>query len=60
MTEGEIITRHHRPNGHGFEQTLGDNEGQGTPWGCKEARLSEQRNFTCSVTSLNLHDNLLR
>ena len=30
MTEGQIITWHHRPNGHGFEQTLGDNEGQGS------------------------------
>ena len=28
MTEREIITWHHRPNGHGFEQILGDNEGR--------------------------------
>ena len=32
---------HHQLNGHEFEQTPGDNEGQGSlvccsPWGCKE------------------------
>ena len=36
-------------DGHEFEQTLGDSEGQGSleccsPWGCKEARLSEEQN----------------
>ena len=28
MTEDEIIGWHHRLNGHVFEQTLGDSEGQ--------------------------------
>ena len=33
----EIVGWHHRLNGHEFEQTLGDNEGQGSlvccsPW----------------------------
>ena len=38
MTEHETIGWHHRLNGHEFEQTLGDGEGQGSlaccsPWG---------------------------
>ena len=38
MTEDEIVRWHHRLSGHGFEQTLGDSEGQGalecySPWG---------------------------
>ena len=27
----EMVGWHHRLNGHEFEQTLGDGEGQGTP-----------------------------
>ena len=39
-TEDETIRWHHRLNGHEFEQTPGDSEGQGSlacysPWGCK-------------------------
>ena len=35
--EDEMVGWHHRLNGHGFEQTLGDGEGQGSlaccsPW----------------------------
>ena len=29
MTENEMVGWHHRLNGHEFEQTLGDGEGQG-------------------------------
>ena len=41
MTEDEIIGWHHQLNGHEFEQTLGDGDGQGSllcssPWGLKE------------------------
>ena len=41
MTEDEMVGRHHRSNGHEFEQTPGDSEGQGSlafcsPWGHKE------------------------
>ena len=37
MTEDEMIGWHHRLNGHGFEQALGDGGGQGSlaccsPW----------------------------
>jgi len=40
-TEDEMVGGHHRLNGHEFEQTLGDGEGQGSlaccsPWGLKE------------------------
>ena len=40
MTEGEMVGWHHRLNGHKFEQTLGDSEGQGSlaccrPWSHK-------------------------
>ena len=36
-------------NGHEFEQTLGDSEGQGnlvccSPWGCRELDMTEQLN----------------
>ena len=30
MTENEIVGWHHRLNGYEFEQTLGDNVGQGS------------------------------
>ena len=40
VTEDEIVGWHHRLNVHEFEQTPGDNEGQGSltccsPWGQK-------------------------
>ena len=39
--EDEMLQQHHRLNGHEFEQTLGDGEGQGSlacysSWGLKE------------------------
>ena len=42
MTECEMIGWHHLLNGHEFEQTPGDGEGQErleywSPWGCKES-----------------------
>ena len=47
--EDEMVGWHHQLNGHEFEQTPGDSEGQGSlmrcnPWGCKELELAEQRN----------------
>ena len=46
MTEDEMVGQHHQFNGHEFEQTAGDGEGQGTlsccgPWGCKELDMTE-------------------
>ena len=52
LTKDEMVGRHHPLNGHDFEQTLGDSEGQGgleccSPRGGKESdmteRLSENR-----------------
>ena len=45
MTEDEMVGWHHRLNGHEFEQTPGDSEGQGglgycSPWGCKESDMT--------------------
>ena len=42
MSEDEMVGWHHRLDGHGFEQALGDGEGQGSlaccsPWGRKES-----------------------
>ena len=44
-----MVGRHHLLNGHAFEQTSGDRQGQGSlvycsPWGCKELDMSEQLN----------------
>ena len=41
MTEDEMVGWHHHHNGHEFEQTLGNSDGQGglvccSPWGRKE------------------------
>ena len=49
MIEGKIVGWHHQLNGHGFEQTLGDSEGQGSlaycsPWDCRESDTTEQLN----------------
>ena len=46
MTEDEMGEWHLRLNGHGFEQTQGDSEGQGSltccsPWDCKESDTTE-------------------
>ena len=49
MTEDEMVGWHHRLNGHGFEQTPGDGEEQGSlvccsPWGHKELDMTEWLN----------------
>ena len=49
MTEGRMVTWHHRLNGCEFEQAPGDGEGQGSlacnsPWGHKESDTTEQLN----------------
>ena len=46
MTGDEMVGWHHQFNGHEFEQTLGDGEGQGnlaccSPWGGKELDTTE-------------------
>ena len=49
MTEDEMVGWHHQLNGHEFEQTPGDGEGQGSlaccsPWVRKELDMTEQLN----------------
>ena len=49
MAEAEIVGWHHQLNGHEFEQTPGDSEGQGSlaccsPWGPKESDMAERLN----------------
>ena len=48
MTEDEMVRWHHQLDGHEFEQTLGDGEGQGSlvcysPWGGKESDMTKQQ-----------------
>ena len=45
MIDDEMIGWHHRLNGHEFERTLGDSEGQGSlacfnPWGHGELDMT--------------------
>ena len=47
MTEDEMVGWHHLLNGHEFEKTPGEGEGQGSltcchPWGHKESDTTEQ------------------
>ena len=49
MTEEEMVGWHHQQNGHEFEQTPGDSEGQGSlgcyhSWGRKESNMTERLN----------------
>ena len=49
MTEDKMVGWHHQLNGHEFEQTLGDGEGQKSlaycsPWGLKESDMTSWLN----------------
>ena len=49
MTEDEMVGWHHQLNGHEFEQTPGDSEGQGSltyysPWSCKDMDMTKPLN----------------
>ena len=64
MTENQMVGWHHRLNGHEFNQTLGDGEGQETlacfsPWGHKESDMTERLNNNSSKQSLMWVDMLL-
>ena len=59
MTEDKITGSHHRLNGHEFEQTLGDGEGQRSlaccsPWGHKESDTTRQLNSNDSPKAAQL------
>ena len=56
MTEDEMVGWHHLLNGYGFEQTLGDSEGQGSlacynPWSLKELNTTVTNNNNSSKIS---------
>ena len=58
-TEDEMAGWHHRLNGHGFEQTLGDSEGQGGQaccilWGHKDSDTTLATEQQQSTISLNV------
>ena len=57
VTEDEMVGWNHRLNRHEFEQTLGDNEEQGSLpccslWGCKESDMPDQLNNKISRLTL--------
>ena len=48
-TEDDMVGCHHWLNGHEFEQTPGDSEGQGSlacysPWSCKDLEMTKRLN----------------
>ena len=54
-----MVAWHHQLNGHEFEQTPGDGEGQGSlaccsPWGHKKSDTTEQLNNNIQIL-LDLH-----
>ena len=64
MTEDEMVGWHHQLNGHEFEQTPGNSEGQGSlvhcsPWGCKESDRTEQLNNNIRVIWVKVYGNSL-
>ena len=57
--QDEMVRRHHRLNGHEFEQAPGDDEGQGSlaccdSWGHKELEMTERR-LSNSNKKVKLH-----
>ena len=49
MAQDGMVVWHHQLNGHEFEQTPGNSEGQGSlacynPWGLKESNMTERLN----------------
>ena len=49
VAKDETVGWYHRLNGHEFEQTLEDGEGQGSlaccsPWDCKELDMTQKMN----------------
>ena len=54
VTENEVVEWHYQLNGHEFEQTPGETEGQGSLaccslWGCKESDTTEQLNNNTDI-----------
>ena len=57
--EDQIVEWHHQLNGHEFERTPGDSEGQGTlaccsPWVCIDSDMTQQLNNNKMHTVVHL------
>ena len=55
MAEGEVFGWHHRLDGHEFEQTPGDSEGQESlaccsTWGRKQSDMTERLTTNISIS----------
>ena len=66
VAEDEMVGWHHQLNGHEFEQTPGENEGQGSlesynPWGRKESDATWQLNSNnkSGFAGFSIDDNVL-
>ena len=58
MTENDLVGWYHQLNGHEFDQTPGDSEGQGSliccsPWSCKDLDITEQLNSNSDLFSVD-------
>ena len=63
VTEGEMVGLHHWFNGHEFEQTPGDSEGQGSlawcrPWGHKKSNTVDRTTPTTTKTTRKFPKNV--
>ena len=59
MTDDEMVGEHHQLDGHEFEQTPGDSEGQGTlaccsPWVRKDSDVTQRLNNNKMHTEVHL------
>ena len=62
MAEDEMARKHHQLNGHEFEQTPRDSEGQGSlacssPWSGKESAAEQQQQRELEVCFLSFMSN---
>ena len=60
MTEDEMVGWHHQLNGHEFEQTPGDGEGQRSlvccsPWSHTETDMTEQLNYDHPIAIMHVN-----
>ena len=56
MTKDEMDGRHHQLNGHKFEQTLGDSEGQGRQVCCSSrGRPRERHDLATEQQQMSIH-----
>ena len=59
-----MVGWHHQLNGHEFEKTLKDSEGQGSlacfsSWGCKESNVTERLNNNDNPNTQKCSDHMV-